>query len=336
MKKPGEGRAKVIAKDPENHSYLDNLAGAQFPQQTHSLRSRRADCAQHKVIAILVDKAVEPLAPIRQARFEGGDGMSAAAKKGPRTDETAQSVKPPDYKNTVHGECRHQTRFNSSPNSDERRSSRTSDGMSLETSKMRETGTRAEGKVGEGQPPATLQAGFEHEEKSGRGSGANGRCFRIVQSESTHVVRIPGMAESCEEEMRGLPLYLKDLRRGYVVPESISGYAVGGSHCVLSGANCGEIGRGAQYLKDERTVKDKGNKPKGAIAPPSGKITEEWLSNSQLARTKTKLGSTETEKNRKHGKISGWQETAVKLYGERNQQVEIDEHRQKCKILKNG
>ncbi|KAJ7804186.1 hypothetical protein B0H14DRAFT_3154118 [Mycena olivaceomarginata] len=47
-----------------------------------------------KFIAILVEKAVEPLAPIRQARFKGGDGMSAAAKKGPRTDETAQSVKP--------------------------------------------------------------------------------------------------------------------------------------------------------------------------------------------------------------------------------------------------
>ncbi|KAJ7891894.1 hypothetical protein B0H14DRAFT_3126247 [Mycena olivaceomarginata] len=46
-----------------------------------------------KFIAILVEKAVEPLAPIRQARFKGGDGMSAAAKKGPRTDETAQSVK---------------------------------------------------------------------------------------------------------------------------------------------------------------------------------------------------------------------------------------------------
>ncbi|KAJ7825739.1 hypothetical protein B0H14DRAFT_3145167 [Mycena olivaceomarginata] len=49
-----------------------------------------------KFIAILVEKAVEPLAPIRQARFKGGDGMSAAAKKGPRTDETAQSVKPAD------------------------------------------------------------------------------------------------------------------------------------------------------------------------------------------------------------------------------------------------
>ncbi|KAJ7884771.1 hypothetical protein B0H14DRAFT_3128314 [Mycena olivaceomarginata] len=42
-----------------------------------------------KFIAILVEKAVEPLAPIRQARFKGGDGMSAAAKKGPRTDENS-------------------------------------------------------------------------------------------------------------------------------------------------------------------------------------------------------------------------------------------------------
>ncbi|KAJ7698779.1 hypothetical protein B0H14DRAFT_2649381 [Mycena olivaceomarginata] len=73
------------AKDPENHSYLDNLAGAQFSAadaQSSAVGERIAHST--KFIAILVEKAVEPLAPIRQARFKVGDGMSAAAKKGPR------------------------------------------------------------------------------------------------------------------------------------------------------------------------------------------------------------------------------------------------------------
>ncbi|KAJ7861996.1 hypothetical protein B0H14DRAFT_3134377 [Mycena olivaceomarginata] len=74
-------------------SYLLDLVTIEVPATQFSAVGERI-AHSTKFIAILVEKAVEPLAPIRQARFKGGDGMSAAAKKGPRTDETAQSVKP--------------------------------------------------------------------------------------------------------------------------------------------------------------------------------------------------------------------------------------------------
>ncbi|KAJ7867372.1 hypothetical protein B0H14DRAFT_3132901 [Mycena olivaceomarginata] len=80
------------ARDSETGFQIQKLVTIEVPATQFSAVGERI-AHSTKFIAILVEKAVEPLAPIRQARFKGGDGMSAAAKKGPRTDETAQSVK---------------------------------------------------------------------------------------------------------------------------------------------------------------------------------------------------------------------------------------------------